>query len=151
MNPSASGWIKKFLTVLPESSIVSLERKMFYHKLKQTGFIYGSNVSCLYDNFDGNAYNEEERCKINLITSFFYIYKTEKSTLDFVDSVVEFYKTTDEHKRSFLLDLFGEPSKDKLLEQIIHKRIHIDDNIITKNFNYFLINAFLSSNLPFRP
>ena len=143
MNPSASGWIKKFLTVLPESSIVSLERKMFYHKLKQTGFIYGSNVSCLYDNFDGNVYNEEERCKINLLSSFFYIYKTEKSTLDFVDSVVEFYKTTDEHKRSFLLDLFGEPSKDKLLEQIIHKRIHIDDNIITKNFNHFLINAFL--------
>ena len=63
--------------------------------------------------------------------------------VDFVDSVVEFYKTTDEHKRSFLLDLFGEPSKDKLLEQIIHKRIHIDDNIITKNFNHFLINAFL--------
>ena len=29
------------------------------------------------------------------------------------------------------------------MEKIIHKRIHIDDNFISKSFNYFLINALL--------
>lgn len=29
------------------------------------------------------------------------------------------------------------------LERITHKRVQIDDNILTKNFNYFIINALL--------
>lgn len=143
MNPSAIGWIKKLLTVLPESSIVKFNKQEFYNRLKETGFIYGSNVSCLCGIIKDSDFNEEERCKVNLVTAFYYIHHTEKSIEDFTQSIVAFYKATDEHKRSFLSGLFGEPEKDRLLEQIIHKRIHIDDNIITKNFNYFLINAFL--------
>ncbi|MBT8243780.1 MAG: hypothetical protein HKP48_01680 [Winogradskyella sp.] len=143
MNPSATGWIKKLLTVLPQSALLNLNLKDFYRRLKESGFIYGSNVSCLYELIKNKDFNEEERCKVNLITAFYYIYNSDSSTLDFIDSVIAFYKITDEHKRSFLSELFGDPSGDRLLEKIIHKRIHIDDNIITKNFNYFLINAFL--------
>lgn len=143
MNPSAIGWIKKLLTILPKSSVISLNNKDFYRKLKASGFIYGSNVSSICQHINDTDFNEEERCKVNLVTAFYYIHSTEKSSLDFLGSVIAFYKITDEHKQSFLLDLFGEPSSDRLLEKIIHKRIHIDDNIITKNFNYFLINAFL--------
>jgi hypothetical protein len=143
MNPSAIGWIKKILTVLPESLVLKFDKQEFYNSLKATGFIYGSNVSCLCDSVKNDDFNEEERCKINLVTAFYYIHHSEKSEEDFIETLVGFYKATDEHKRSFLSGLFGEPEKDKLLEQIIHKHIHIDDNIITKNFNYFLINAFL--------
>ncbi|ARV08920.1 hypothetical protein BTO05_04450 [Winogradskyella sp. PC-19] len=143
MNPSASGWIKKILTVLPKSSILKFDKHQFYNKLKDTGFIYGSNISCLCGLVKDKDFNQEERCKVNLVSAFYYIHHTEKNSTDFTQSIVDFYKATDEHKRSFLSGLFGEPEKDRLLEQIIHKRIHIDDNIITKNFNYFLINAFL--------
>lgn len=143
MNPSAIGWIKKLLSVLPESSILETDNDGFYKRLKETGFIYGSNVSCVCGVVNDNDFNEEERCKVNLITAFYYIYTNEESQFDFLESVIQFYKITDEHKRSFLSELFGEPTGDRLLEKIIHKRIHIDDNIITKNFNYFLINAFL--------
>ncbi|WP_299114617.1 LETM1-related biofilm-associated protein [uncultured Winogradskyella sp.] len=143
MNPSASGWIKKLLTVLPDSSVLGQDRYGFYNRLKETGFIYGSNVSCLCGLVKDEDFNEEERCKVNLVTAFYYIHDLENSQKNFIESIVDYYKVTDEHKRSFLSGLFGEPDKDKLLEQIIHKRIHIDDNIITKNFNYFLINAFL--------
>ncbi|GGI58000.1 LETM1-related biofilm-associated protein [Winogradskyella haliclonae] len=143
MNPSASGWIKKLLTVLPDSSVLGQDRYHFYNRLKETGFIYGSNVNCLCGLIKDEDFNEEERCKVNLVTAFYYIHNLENSQKNFIESIIEYYKVTDEHKRSFLSGLFGEPDKDKLLEQIIHKRIHIDDNIITKNFNYFLINAFL--------
>lgn len=143
MNPSATGWIKKLFTFLPESNVLKLDKTSFYNRLKQTGFIYGSNISCICDLVDETDFNEEERCKVNLITAFYYIYKTDTPETNFLDTVVDYYKSIDEHKRSFLSELFGEPSSDILLEKIIHKRIHIDDNIITKNFNYFLINAFL--------
>lgn len=143
MNPSAFGWIKKLLRSISKSSFLQLETLDFYHSLKQTGFIYGSNISCLCSNTDDSDFNEEERCKVNLISAFYYIHKTENSSEDFIESVIDFYKAIDEHKRSFLSELFGEKKSDSLLENIIHKRIHIDDNFITKNFNYFLINALL--------
>ncbi|MFD1064181.1 LETM1-related biofilm-associated protein [Winogradskyella litorisediminis] len=143
MNPSASGWIKKLLTLLPYSSVLDADTDLFYRDLKKTGFIYGSNISCLLKEINENDFNEEERCKVNLITAFYFIFNSERIEEDFIESVINYYKITDEHKRSFLSDFFGEPSSDKLLEKIIHKRIHIDDNVITKNFNYFLINAFL--------
>ena len=143
MNPSAIGWINKLITVLPESEFLDADRFHFYSILKGTGFIYGSNLTSLCSSLDAIDFNEEERCKVNLISAFYYIYKSENSSEDFIASVIDFYNITVEKKRSFILDLFGEPKSDRLLEQIIHKRIHIDDNIITKNFNYFLINAFL--------
>ncbi|MCC1484859.1 LETM1-related biofilm-associated protein [Winogradskyella immobilis] len=143
MNPSAFGWIKKLLRSLSKSDYLQLETLDFYHNLKETGFIYGSNISCLCSATDDLDFNEEERCKVNLISAFYYIYKTENSSENFIESVIDFYKAIDEHKRSFLSELFGESKSDSLLENIIHKRIHIDDNFITKNFNYFLINALL--------
>ena len=143
MNPSASGWLNKLLTLLPQSAYVGQEDVLFYKYIKQTGFIYGSNVSLLPKEIKQEDFNEEELCKVNLISAFYYIYKTQNSSEDFTTSIVEFYKSIEEHKRSFLSDLFGEPSSDKLVERIIQKRIHIDDNILTKNFNYFLINVFL--------
>ena len=143
MNPSASGWIKKLLTIIPDSEILEMDKYTFYQNLKHTGFIYGSNVKCLCKLLENDDFNEEERCKVNLLSAFYHIHHSEKSTHNFAKSVVDYYKAVDEHKRSFLSELFGEPDADKLLEQIVHKRIHIDDNIITKNFSYFLINAFL--------
>jgi hypothetical protein len=143
MNPSAIGWIKKLISILPESSFLEEDEYGFYTKLKYTGFIYGSNTTSICESINSIDYNEEDRCKINLISALYYLHKSQNSQDDFVHSVIDFYKITAEHKRSFLYDLFGEPKSDRLLEKIIHKRIHVDDNIITKNFNYFLINAFL--------
>ena len=143
MNPSASGWIKKIMSVLPKSSFLDFSKHDFYRRLKETGFIYGSNVNAICDTVDAVDFIEEERSKVNLVSAFYYIHNNEDTNLGFIDSVIEFYKIIDEHKRSFLFDLFGEPKSDRLLEKIIHKRIHVDDNIITKNFNYILINAFL--------
>ena len=143
MNPSATGWLNKLLTLLPNSNFLLAEQLTFYKYLKQTGFIYGSNVSLLSESIDQKDFNEEELCKINLISSFYYVFQQQHSNQDFSETIVEFYKNIDEHKRSFLSGLFGEPASDKLVENIIQKRIHIDDNILTKNFNYFLINVFL--------
>ena len=82
MNPSASGWIKKLLTTLPNSSIIEMDKHAFYRELKRSGFIYGSNVSCICSSFNAKDYNEEERSKINLMTASYYIFKNENSSED---------------------------------------------------------------------
>ena len=143
MNPSATGWLNKLITLLPNDEFLLSDEPTFYKDLKRTGFIYGSNVSLLPKEIDQKDFNEEELCKINLASAFYYIYQKYNSNQEFTESIIAFYKSIDEHKRSFLSDLFGEPATDKLVENIIQKRIQIDDNFLTKNFNYFLINVFL--------
>jgi len=143
MNPSANGWIKKLLLEIAEVSYAEIETSTFYSKLKETGFIYGSNVGVILDFAKTFDYTDEERCKINLLVSYFFMHQKLACTEDFSKSLIAYYKAISINKRSFFEDLFGDKSPDSLLEKMIHKRINIDDNVITKNFNYFLINALL--------
>ncbi len=143
MNPSANGWIKKLLNEVSETMYSQTETSKFYDKLKQAGFIYGSNIKVVLDIVKPFDLTEEERCKINLLLTYYFIYKKEQPDEDFIDSLIRYYKSISDQKRSFFEELFGDKKSDSLLESIIHKRIHIDDNFISKSFNYFLINALL--------
>lgn len=143
MNPSASGWIKKLLNLVSETMYSQTETEVFYHKLKQAGFIYGSNIKVVLDIVKPYELSEEERCKINLLLTFYFVYKKEKIEEDFIQNLIRYYKSISDQKQSFFEELFGDKKPDSLLEKMIHKRIHIDDNFISKSFNYFLINALL--------
>jgi hypothetical protein len=110
-----------------------------YPKLKVAGFIYGSNVSVANSIFKNQDFTQEERCKINLILALYSVYKASSNSEDtFVQHLNLFYKNIGFHKTSFISGIFGED-----VENILHKRIQIDNNIITKNFNYFVTNALL--------
>ena len=144
MNPSAKGWIKKLLKDLSDQSLADIDTLEFYDKLRQTGFIYGSNISTLSFVDQSFDFTEEERSKINLLLCFYHIHLSEGLANDtFIDKLVTYYKTVGENERSFFEELFGESSSDRLLEKMIHKRIHIDVSFISKSFNYFLVNALL--------
>ena len=131
------------LNQVSDTMYAQTETNEFYDKLKHAGFIYGSNIKVVLDIVKPFDLAEEERCKINLLLTFYFIYKKEKPVEDFTDSLIRFYKTISDQKRSYFEELFGDKTPDSLLEKMIHKRIHIDDNFITKSFNYFLINALL--------
>ncbi|APY09226.1 hypothetical protein BWZ20_13340 [Winogradskyella sp. J14-2] len=144
MNPSAKGWIKKLLKDLSNHNLADIDTLDFYNKLRQTGFIYGSNISTLQFIDQSFDFTEEERSKINLLLCFYHIHLREGcSNETFVEKLVAYYKIVGENERSFFEELFGESSSDRLLEKMMHKRIHIDDNFISKSFNYFLVNALL--------
>lgn len=143
MNPSANGWIKKLLNQVSETTYSNTEAEVFYQKLKHAGFIYGSNVKVVLDLVKPFDFSEQERCKINLLLTFYFLYHKDKPQEDFIEHLIKYFKSISDQKRSFFEDLFGEQKPDRLLENMIDKRIHIDDNIISKSFNYFLINAFL--------
>ncbi|WP_111306870.1 LETM1-related biofilm-associated protein [Confluentibacter sediminis] len=144
MNPSANGWIKKLLKEVDKNnSFLNLREIEFYDALRTSGFIYGSNVEVIANTIKKNDLTEEELCKINLLLSFLYIYNSSNSKLPVLDTIVNFYKIINEHKTSFFRDFLGDKNSNELLEKIIDKRIQIDTNVITKNFNYFIINALL--------
>lgn len=143
MNPSANGWIKKLLDEVSETKYSETDNYQFYERLKQAGFIYGSNIKVILDIVKPFDLTEEERTKINLLLTFYFVFSKNKTNEDFIDSLIRYYKAISNQKRSFFEELFGDKTPDSLLEKMIHKRIHIDDNFITKNFNYFLINALL--------
>ena len=52
--------------------------------------------------------------------------------------LIDFYKDINFYESNIINDLLGEN-----LESILHKRIHIDNNILTKNFSFFVTNALL--------
>jgi hypothetical protein len=130
MNPSASGWIKKLLNQVSEMMYSQTETTKFYNKLKQTGFIYGSNITVVLDIVKPFDFTEEERCKINLLLTYYFIYKKEQPEENFSENLIRYYKTISDQKQSFFEELFNDKKNDRLLEKMIHKRIHIDDNFI---------------------
>ncbi|WP_053978279.1 LETM1-related biofilm-associated protein [Mangrovimonas xylaniphaga] len=144
MNPSANGWIKKCLKeVSKNDTFLNHGDYQFYESLKHCGFIYGSNVEVVLNGIYNRDFSHEELGKVNLLLAFYYVHHLQKEPQNFIDSVVGFYNTIAAYKSSFFEDLLGEKTSSELLESIIDKRVHIDDNIITKNFNYFITNALL--------
>ena len=144
MNPSSSGWIKKLLQELPKDNHLSeLGKDIFYDTLRASGFIYGSNLNIVSNIFPKGDFSEEELCKTNLILSLFYSHSNTISDISFIESIIDFYTYINEFKSSFFHNLIADKKSSEYLEKIIHKRIQIDGNILTKNFNYFIINALL--------
>ena len=145
MNPSANGWIKVLLNKAETyQNIWQLTPEVFYSKLRETGFIYGSNLKVLVDNFKSEDFTEEEKCKINLWFAFYYFYHNyNRNTDTFEASVITFY-THNKPKSYRPFFGFGDNEfSSGQLEKLIEKRVHIDDNFITKNFKYFIVNALL--------
>lgn len=145
MNPSASGWIKKLLkeVSVTEGRYLNLTQTEFYDALKHCGFIYGTNVIVINNLVPKGDLSEEELCKTNMLLCMYYMYYTTSASDKFTENVLSFYEQINPTKTSFFDGLLGAKKSPKALEDLIHKRIHIDDNIFTKNFNYFITNALL--------
>ena len=144
LNPSASGWITKLLKELSEhQGFINQPEASLYCSLKDSGFIYGNNKSLIVNFIEAHDLTDEEICKINLFLALYFTHYKSESNLKFLDSIIEFYKNIDVYKSSFLNSIFSGKISNGLLEKIIHKRVQIDDNILIKNFNYFVINALL--------
>ncbi|WP_303317466.1 LETM1-related biofilm-associated protein [Flavivirga abyssicola] len=144
MNPSAQGWIKKLLKEIEKKDIIfNFSEETFYNALRNCGFIYGSNLDIVGSIIDKKDLTEDELCKANLLLTLFHTHSNSKSKIPFIDSVINFYTDINELKISFFQELLGGKKSSEQLEKIIHKRVQIDANVLTKNFNYFIINALL--------
>lgn len=144
MNPSASGWIKKSLLLASKKEpVLNVSTDEFYSHLKYCGFIYGNNIDSVFQIIEKNDLTSEELSKINLLLAFHYFHKTNHSEIPFIESVIDFYSDINEIETSFFDGLLRDKKSVSTLEKIINKRVYINDNLFTKNFNYFITNALL--------
>ena len=144
MNPSAAGWITKLITELDQQNQFKSENQStLYPKLRDCGFIYGNNIRVVNAYIKDTGFSSDEICKINLLIALLVAFHEKKSEQSFYDSIFAFYNQINQYKFSFFDEILHGKNQESTLEKIIHKRIQIDDNVLTKTFNYFLTNALL--------
>ena len=145
MNPSARGWIDKLLTSLFHNKDYSkITFNELYNSLRQSGFIYGSSINIVGDFIVKDDLTTEECGKVNLMIALNCVYKNAQVNQPFVRHLIAFYRAINQYKSTLFDGLIGNKSVSSAdLERIVHKRVQIDPNFLTKNFNYFVTNAFL--------
>ena len=148
MNPSSDGWIKKLLKEESKhGSSLKHDNFILYKSLRDCGFIYGNNVCAISNHLRKFDYTTEELSKINLVLALYVVHKNSNNNSDFVDSCISFYSKINVYKSSFIKDLLFDKKSVAFLEKIIHNRIQFDDNILTKNFSYYMLMYWLLKNI----
>ncbi len=138
MNPSASGWIPKFLTLVKKQHITDLvqDEIHFYKGLKNVGFIYGISINTLPNKpLSKLSFTTAEYTKINLFHTLLFTFFIKYPKAQFeeaIDYIINFYKTIDKGKTGFFHKLSLTSSSSDNLERIISARIQ-ESNTISKN------------------
>ena len=146
MNPSASGWIKKYGTVAEDHPNAFKDFQHLYAGLKKAGFVYGLNIKIPRFITVEHSLSEDEKAKINLLTALFYTYKLNREEIDFkefLDRIFEFYKLLNINQRSLVDKLLTGNRTSAKLETLLNSRVYLDDNVFSKTFNNIITNSLL--------
>ena len=148
MNPSAKGWIPKFLTIADKQQHIasSCSSLVFYKKLKSTGFLYGNSSEAITDKpLSHINLTSSEFTKVNLFQSLLFTFfkkNPNKNINTAIDHIISFYKKTNHNKASFL-DKFSIAKKPTdNLEQILADRIS-GTSFFNKKDNSIFTNTLL--------
>ena len=141
MNPSASGWIPKYLTIVDKQQITEDINDIFfyYKKLKTTGFLYGTSTEALTNKpLSKLNITRDEYTKINLFRSLLFIFFINKPSAeinDAITSIIAFYKELDKGKTSFFYKFSVSKSPSDNLEHILSSRLQETNSLFNKNPN----------------
>ena len=148
INPSAPGWIDKFLLKQKNPLLpVAVDSNSFYKKVRETGFIYGHIVS--FDTIvpiETKGWLENEISKVALLNTLYGIYELtvpENNPKNFVEKTVAFYNEMNPQGFNFLRKVLPDNSAALNLEKIIDDRVQTNIDVISKNFSHILTNALL--------
>ena len=148
INPSASGWIDKFLQGNQEHFIDFKGNYLsFYESCRKTGFIYGYVVDFqLKKPIDTSKWSYDEITKVGFLNTLYVVFSLERNNVsptDFLISIYDFYKIIQPENLNFIKKMLPESSKSARLEQIIDERIQTNQNSLSKNFSHIITNALL--------
>jgi len=149
MNPSASGWIPKFLTLVEKQQILEnfSDEIIFYNQLKATGFIFGISQEALPNKpISKLTITTDEYTKINLFHSLlitFFIKNPKADVNEAIVSIIEFYKELEKGKTSFLYKFSISQSPSDVLEHVLASRLHKTNTILKKKENTILPNSLI--------
>jgi Asp-tRNA(Asn)/Glu-tRNA(Gln) amidotransferase C subunit len=146
MNPSASGWIEKYGSVVQKHQNAFPDFDALYSTLKKSGFVYGLNSSIPdFIPFE-HSLSEDEKAKINLLNALYFTYYLNEGKSDyvhFVEQVYKFYEVLKINRAGFFGKLLTGNKTSAKLEKLLASRIYIEDNIFSKTFNSLITNSLL--------
>ena len=146
MNPSASGWIKKFghLVVSEHQAFANFEE--LYGELKRNGFIYGVHLDIFPFIMVEHTLTEDEIAKLNLLSALYfthYFRTGEKDFERFVQTVFEYYQSLEVGKISFLNKILSGSHTESQLEKLIDSRIYLGGSTFSRAFGNSITNSLL--------
>lgn len=148
MNPSISGWIKKYFSESEKYSIFNSDNyNDISDKIREIGFSFGTiDLEVLPEIYNSFNYTQEELSKIcflQLLEKCYFINYPESTTKDFVKVVIAFYQLLLPSKKS----LFSASTEENIysnLEKILSYRWKEHFFLHSKN-NDFVLNTILLS------
>ncbi|WP_291967864.1 LETM1-related biofilm-associated protein [Maribacter sp.] len=145
MNPSSSGWIEKYGSLVQKHQDVYPTFEALYATLKKSGFVYGLNASIPEFIDLEHTLSEDEKAKINLLHALFFSYRLEggEEYSVFIEQVFKFYEILNISRAGFFDKWFTGNKTSAKLEKLMTSRIYIEDNIISKTFNSLITNSLL--------
>lgn len=146
MNPSASGWINKFGSLVKDEAELFSDFRKLYDELKKTGFVYGININTPKFIVPEHALSEDEKAKINLLTALYGTFRLEQketSFSDFLKAIFQFYKDLEVSRMSYFNKLLAGKRTSAQLEKLIDSRVYLEDNLFSKTFNSIITNSLL--------
>jgi len=149
MNPSAAGWIKRYLDEyqLDLEKLTQYSLEEFYNKLKTSGFIYGTNLIPVSQKHNKDfKLTQEELAKVNLFTCLYVIYHKstiEKENEKCLKTIIDFYAQLRNTHKSLFTFKWKNNKNDQEVESILQQRIQTTDTFIQKNFSNIVTNALL--------
>lgn len=146
MNPSASGWIEKYGSLIAKDTAAYSEFMVLYKAIKKMGFVYGINTEIPKFIFPEHTLSEDEKAKINLLNALFATFRIHSKTSDFglfLTRVFQFYKDLNVSNCSFLHKILTGRKTSAQLEKLIDSRVYLADNILSKTFNRIITNSLL--------
>lgn len=148
INPSAPGWVKKYLNQTPsENKHLPEDCLIFYQQLRKNGFIYGHIVDIIgIKSIALNKWTVEEKSKLSLLTALHQVHQIDdylSSNEVFLSKVTEFYNHLYDRRQNFFTKLLPTDKPESKLEKIIENRVQTNSNFISKNFSHIVTNALL--------
>ncbi|WP_432410365.1 LETM1-related biofilm-associated protein [Rasiella sp. SM2506] len=149
MNPSASGWIPKYLTLLKQAT--NSEANNFeavpYCTLQKNGFIFGVSTTLLFVTPKNRLQlTREETTKVNLLHNLTLLYLVEKKEAtpdEIYKTIISFYKAIEKERKGFFIQFSRYKSDASKLERIMTVRIQESNNLFKRDFASLLTHAFL--------
>jgi len=149
MNPSAPGWIPKFISQYKKQVLIDdyTDEDQFYNHLKSTGFLYGVSINALpKDPVSNLRITTDEYTKINLFHTLLFTFFTKNNKASFedaIDSITHFYKLLEKGKISLLNKLSLSQKASSNLEHILSSRLQDTNGIFKKKSTSIITYALL--------
>lgn len=149
MNPSANGWIPKYIRILESNwdTTATSYHLVDYNLIRKSGFIYGLSKKLLVGNNPSKLkLTNVERSKVNLFHILICQFKEKNPNRTFqegINSILQFYHLLEKKNKGFSIPFLKSTVNSTTLEHILSTRINESNHLLKKNFTSILTHAFL--------